>query len=254
MKLVFLGVGDAFDEKRGNTSIGVINETRLLLDCGYLAPDAIWKTFPDPDFFDAIYLSHVHGDHTFGIPPYLTRMWLDRRTKPLKIIANAEVIEKLPAIIDLAYPGITKDYKYLLVYVTAIPGKTIPLNELELSFAPTIHPVKNLAIRIQTGDLAVCYSGDGQITHEAQELYQNADWLIQESFTLEPDPKLSMHGNVRETIKTAEACGIGNIALTHVERNQRDRPTEVLEFANQLAEFAKIYLPDPGDELTLEDS
>ncbi len=254
MKLVFLGVGDAFDERRGNTSIAVISETKLLLDCGYLAPKAIWRQFPDPNFFDAIYLSHLHGDHTFGIPPYLTRLWLDGRTKPLKIIANPEVIEKLPAIIDLAYPGIQKDFQYEVEFIQANLDGSVLLNELELTFAPTVHPVLNYAIRVSTGDLALCYSGDGQITKEAKQLYADADWLIQESFTLEPDPKLQMHGNVRDTIEVAEACGIGNIALTHVERKLRDRANEVESFAKEIAQYANIYLPDPDDELTIEDS
>lgn len=254
MKLVFLGVGDAFDEKRGNTSIGVISETKLLLDCGYLVPKAIWHHFPDPDFFDAIFLSHLHGDHTFGIPPYLTRLWLDGRKKPLKLIGNQEVVEKLPTIIDLAYPGILKDLSYDLELVSAKVDSNVMLNELELSFAETIHPVLNYAVRISTGDLAVCYSGDGQMTRETKQLYADADWLIQEAFTLEPDPKLQMHGNVRETVEVAEACGIGNIALTHVERRLRDQPEAILKFAKGIAQYANIYLPDPADELTVEDS
>lgn len=254
MKLVFLGVGDAFDEKRGNTSIGVLGETKLLLDCGYLAPKAIWSHFPDPDFFDAIYLSHLHGDHTFGIPPYLTRLWLDGRKKPLKLIGNEEVIQKLPSIIELAYPGILKDINYELELIQAEVGQSLLLNEFELTFAESKHPVRNFAIRISTGDLAVCYSGDGQMTRETKQLYADADWLIQEAFTLESEPQLHMHGNVRETVEVAEACGIGNIALTHVERRLRDQPEEILNFAKGIAQYANVYLPNPDDELTVEDS
>ncbi|KKQ21582.1 MAG: Beta-lactamase domain-containing protein, partial [Parcubacteria group bacterium GW2011_GWA2_37_10] len=49
MKIIFLGVGEAFDENIPNNSHLVITErTKLLLDCGMTAAPQVWKFNPDP--------------------------------------------------------------------------------------------------------------------------------------------------------------------------------------------------------------
>ena len=71
LEVVFLGVGEAFDESLPNTSILVrpVEEsgptTTLLLDCGFTAPPLFWREMPEPDALDGIWISHFHGDHCF---------------------------------------------------------------------------------------------------------------------------------------------------------------------------------------------
>src|SRR5712692_6482064 len=106
MKVIFLGVGEAFDENLVNNSHIIHSETKLLLDCGYAIPRHLWKHYPDKDFIDAIYLTHAHADHYLGTPILLARMWEDRREKPLKIISQAGICKDLPVIMEYAYRGL----------------------------------------------------------------------------------------------------------------------------------------------------
>ncbi len=56
MKVIFLGVGEACDERVPNNSHLILSDTKLLLDCGYSAPPQLWKYNPDASFLDAIYI------------------------------------------------------------------------------------------------------------------------------------------------------------------------------------------------------
>ena len=74
MKVVFIGVGEAGDENYPNNSSIILSDTKLLLDCGFAVPQQLWRYNADQDLVDAIYISHMHADHYFGIPVLLIRM------------------------------------------------------------------------------------------------------------------------------------------------------------------------------------
>src|SRR3989344_1524763 len=170
MKLTRLGVGEAFDETLPNNSHLVLSKTNLLLDCGYSIPPQLWRYNSDQSFLDAIYISHLHADHYFGIPVLLTRMWEEKRKKPLAIICQKGAKSQISELIDFAYKDIASKFEFKLDFVEVESKQKIKFNEFGLSFAPTIHSVPNLAIRVETKNKAVCYSGDGQFTEETERL------------------------------------------------------------------------------------
>lgn len=54
MKIIFLGVGEAFDENIPNNSHLIISEkTKVLLDCGLTSAPQMWKFNSDPSYLDA---------------------------------------------------------------------------------------------------------------------------------------------------------------------------------------------------------
>jgi hydroxyacylglutathione hydrolase len=72
IKFNFLGVGSAFSKKYGNTSalVAVENdgiEKRLLIDCGRTTPDDLVNAGYTWADIDAIFISHIHGDHVYGL-------------------------------------------------------------------------------------------------------------------------------------------------------------------------------------------
>ncbi|MCX6765282.1 MAG: MBL fold metallo-hydrolase [Candidatus Nealsonbacteria bacterium] len=104
MKIVFLGVGEAFDDNLPNNSqIVITDKTKMLLDCGFNIPQSLWRYNGDPNFLDAVYISHQHADHYFGLPAVLLRMWEGGRERGLTVICQKSLIDSFQEYMDFAY-------------------------------------------------------------------------------------------------------------------------------------------------------
>jgi ribonuclease BN (tRNA processing enzyme) len=246
MKIVFLGVGEAFDENLDNTSILVDSNTKLLLDCGYSIPRQLWRNYPDRNFLDAIYLSHAHADHYLGVPMLLARMWEENRSKRLKIICHPSIREDILLLIDLAHRGLFVRLPFSVDFVECDPAREIALNELKLSFAATNHSVSNLAIRISWRSKSICYSGDGNFTEESVRMYRGANLLIHEAYTLEE--QMPTHGSCKNVIEMADDIGVKHLALVHVNREVRKRKDEIWDFIGKQTDQVNVMLPEPLEE------
>jgi ribonuclease BN (tRNA processing enzyme) len=68
IKLTFLGTGSAFSKKFGNNSAVVsVGDKNLLIDCGRTTPDDLAKSEFKWSDIDAIFITHLHGDHVYGL-------------------------------------------------------------------------------------------------------------------------------------------------------------------------------------------
>jgi|SRR5579875_1266591 len=68
IKLTFLGTGSSFSKKYGNNSALVtIGDKNLLIDCGRTTPDDLAKSPFTWSDIDAIFITHLHGDHVYGL-------------------------------------------------------------------------------------------------------------------------------------------------------------------------------------------
>jgi ribonuclease BN (tRNA processing enzyme) len=243
MDLEFLGVGEAFDESLPNTSVLLHEPIKLLMDCGYSVPAQVWKRGASGDYLDAVYLSHPHADHYFGLPVVLARMWEDKRTKPLTIISQPGVIQAIRPLLDDAYRGVADLLAYRLEFLEAVPGKTLDYAGVTLEFAPTTHSAPNLAIKLSAAGKTLCYSGDGMYTTESSTLFQGCDLLIHETYTL--DTPMTIHGNVRDVVTMAVERQVGRLALVHLKRTLRGDLTNVLDYAQPLAGHMEVTVPEP---------
>lgn len=241
MEIRILGCGEAFDERLPNTSLLVNWGETLLADCGFSVPPEVWRAAPDPDLIDAVYISHGHADHYFGLPALLTRMWEDGRTKPLVVVSQAEVLERIPQQVELAYPGIAARFGYAVEYRETSPGGPVRIGAATLHFAATRHAAPNCAVRIEAGGRSVCYSGDGMFTDESRALYRGADWLFHEAYSFDPS---AVHGDIEAVIAMASAEGVKKLGLVHVRRTVR-READRLTAAVRRAGGA-VVLPEPG--------
>jgi hypothetical protein len=72
MTLRFLGTGGAFSRRYGTTCSLVTfpNGERWLIDCGRQAPDQLWHVGLDWHKIDGQIVTHVHGDHIFGLEDF----------------------------------------------------------------------------------------------------------------------------------------------------------------------------------------
>ena len=249
MDVLFIGVGEAFDEHLPNTSILIQaypghRPVRILLDCGFTAPFSFWRIAPDPLDLDAVWISHFHGDHFLGLPALLLRFHEERRTRPLHLIGQQELEQHALAAMELAYAGVLSRLGYDLVFHPMAPGGALSLMGLSLACARSEHAKPNLALRLDDGQCAAFYSGDGRPTPETLELAKEAQLVIHESFSLDKD--VPGHGTVPGSIDFARRAGAPFLALTHVQRDVRHSQRAAVLQHMETAKDLHAHLPLPA--------
>ena len=254
MQIKFIGVGEAFDEDLSNTSIwvrtaGNAAKSSILLDCGFTAPPSFWKSCPNQDDLDAIWISHFHGDHFFGLPALLTRFQEMKRAKPVLILGQSTIDKIVPQCVELAYPSVLSKFTYDIRFLTVEPGETVEAAGVTWRSAVNGHAQKDLAVRIESCGKSIFYSGDGLATDESLTLARGVDLVIHEAFRL--DTNITGHGTAESCIDFARRAKARSLALVHIERNERrKRRDDFLRVIGEVTDF-KVMMPEPGDEIEI---
>lgn len=101
MKLTFIGCGSAFNKVQGqnNMILEADNGKKMLIDCGSYCCQALnemgIKESDYADYFDAIYISHAHGDHAGGIEEIAFCTYFNPAAGKIKLYCVNELMGKL---------------------------------------------------------------------------------------------------------------------------------------------------------------
>lgn len=243
MRLTFLGTGEACDPNRANTSLLLETDSDYhLLDCGFTVPHAFFGRCQNPEQLKTLWISHFHGDHFFGVPLLLLRLWEMGRKGVLQIISGVPAEEKIRSAMELAYPNFQQRLQFPVCFTQLKPGETYRYKDLHYMTAATIHSQPSFAVKIEKGNKSFYYSGDGRATAEAEELMQGCDLIVHEAFTLEDNMK--SHGSIASCLSLQEKSGCRNMALVHLARETREGETAL---AKMLCEKKRIYLAADGE-------
>lgn len=251
-RLVFVGTGEAIDPALPNTSLLVCGAQTLLLDCGYAVPHAFWAISSDVDLLDAVWISHGHADHCFGLPALLLWMRLGGRERPLTLLGGPGSRARLEQVLELGYPGSFAPNKcYAIEFVELELGTVGHLGPVELRIAASAHSIANYALRIDAQDQrSVMYSGDGAVTEGTRALAQGVSVLVHECF-FPKRPKERKHGDIDSCFELAKQAGVEHLVLLHFAAEAKQ---EIHARAMELTRTTpglQVLLPAPGDSLSL---
>lgn len=137
--VTILGTNAALPDKSSITSAQVVNirEHLYLVDCGEGTQMKLQQFRIKRNKIEAIFISHLHGDHVFGLPGLITSYAHFQRKKPLHIIGPKGIAELVNTNLRLSESHIEFDlnfheldhsdaasvYEDAMVKVTAFPLK-----------------------------------------------------------------------------------------------------------------------------------
>lgn len=131
MKLTFLGTSSGVPSKQRNVSGCAVSfdntKDWLLVDCGEATQHQLLHTELSPYRLSAILITHLHGDHCYGLPGLLASMAMAKKQAPLTLVAPEKVIAFVKATIT--YTELTLPFELIFIALETLNSR------LELAFA-----------------------------------------------------------------------------------------------------------------------
>lgn len=246
MRVTFVGVGEAFDERLPNTSLLVESgNSSILLDCGFNVSCRLWEHAANPIALDAVYISHFHADHYFGLPALIVRSLEEGRTKRLTILGPSGIESRVKRLMDLAYSNALAKTGFEIFFIECMPGEDFKHGGFRFRFALNDHAIPCLAIRLDAEGKSLYYSGDGKPTDATVDLAEHCDLVVHEAFTF--DEITTGHGDVGTSLEMARKSGAKACALVHMRRTIRHTMLDMIRMAVDTMPEVHGFVPEPGD-------
>jgi len=136
----------------------------------------------DPGAIDAVFLTHFHGDHTLGLPPFvLHRVFVDPR--PVTFVGPEGLEARLEALWEVSWGQdwqLAMKHRFNVAYQVAEPSGTAAGYKYE-SVKLDHGTSGSSGYRIQVDGKVLAYSGDTEATAPLDELVDGADVAIVEA-------------------------------------------------------------------------
>ena len=250
-RLVLLGTrgGPGVDLAHAQTASAiVVDGTPYLIDCGYGAVRQLVASNVGYQHLNSVFFTHLHDDHTADLGALLSFQWTNSKPTPTElygpagtaalvdaavafISANAEirgVDEGRPTRPAALYHGhdvpasdnVVQVYKDDRVAVTAIQNAHYPAR----STARMSH--RSLALRFDSKDRSVVFSGDTAYSENLIKLARGADVLVCEIMDQ------SIHDQMQSRAQAEAAAGHPDNIFRHVAETH-SAPGDVARMATQ---------------------
>ena len=213
MKFTVLGSGAGLPSKDRNTQSFVIDcvleyNEYILIDAGEALQHRILHTHIKPSKIKNIFITHLHGDHIFGLPGFLSsRAFQGGEGIPLKLYGPKGLAEWIETTFRISESTLN----YPLEIIEVEPDMNIRLNNFDVRVIPLSHGIDSYAYIFKEDDKIGELQSDklrelgirpgpvyGEIkagetfTHEGK-VYQTSDFIGE---TIE-GRKISVHGDTR---------------------------------------------------------
>lgn len=116
MDLIFLGTSSGTPTKSRNVSGVALLEDQgkgwYLIDCGEATQHQLLHTPLTLHGLRAVFITHVHGDHCYGLPGLLASAGMARRQEPLEIIAPKAIEGWIRATLEMSQSWLPYELKF----------------------------------------------------------------------------------------------------------------------------------------------
>ncbi len=204
LKVTLLGTGrpDPIIDRFGPATLVEAGNHTLLFDCGRGASQRLWQLKTPLSKINALFLTHLHSDHTVGIPDLWLTGWLPtpfgRRIVPLQVL-GPEGTRAMMSSLKQAYSwdirvrhdgeglpssGIEVDARDITQGVV-YERDGLKVTAFEVDHGGILKPA--FGYRIEYGGKSVVISGDTRPNENLVRFARNADVIIHEVIAARPE-------------------------------------------------------------------
>ncbi|MEB7543452.1 ribonuclease BN [Enterobacter huaxiensis] len=154
MELIFLGTSAGVPTRTRNVTailLDLQHPTRCglwLFDCGEGTQHQLLRTVYNPGKLDKIFITHLHGDHIFGLPGLLCSRSMAGIAHPLTIYGPKGIAEFVETTLRLS--GSWTDYPLEVIEIAE--GQVFDDGVYTVTAWPLNHPVECYGYRIEEHD------------------------------------------------------------------------------------------------------
>jgi len=240
LELLFLGSGSGFAPGGRYYSSFLLNG-RYLFDAGPTSLVHLKRAGVNPHDVDAVFISHFHADHFFGLPLLLLD-YVDHapRERELTIVGPPGIEARLRALLEIGLPGmVTRAWPFAVRYQEAADGVAAEAAGLPYVARRVAHSehLESFGYRVDVGGRALAYSGDSGLCDALVALGQGAVVFVLECSNWEAPPKYHMGlADIRELRRRLGPEPA--FVLTHLDAGTRDIDVENTVLAEEFGKFS----------------
>lgn len=234
MKLTFLGTSAGQATKERNVSalgLQFDEEKRwYLFDCGEGTQRQIIQSSLSVEKLEAIFITHLHGDHYYGLPGLLSTKKLDGSSSALTIYAPQGMKKFLESAIDLS----EENLGYSVSLIEYKFEEEFCFEKFSLKVLPLLHSKESAAFYIKESaqGSSLIIAGDNAQPDILGKYLKNLDLLVHEcTFTQEVYDKMPtkyLHTTARELGITVQKYHVKNLIANHINpRYNKNRTLNV---------------------------
>ena len=154
MQLTFLGTSAGKPTKERNVSaLGLEfdqDNKWYLFDCGEATQHQIMRSRLSVGKLGTIFITHLHGDHYYGLPGLLSTKKLDKALNPLSVHGPKGIRKFIECVLDISFEHLGYDLK-IIEYEA---GETFVFDKFSLKVLPLVHSVESYAFYIKENDIS----------------------------------------------------------------------------------------------------
>ncbi len=247
--VTILGSGAALPtgHRRCSAQVVNINGLKLLLDCAEGTQDGIRRCHLKLQSLGTILISHLHGDHFFGLPGLLSTMHLCGRTEPVTIVAPKGAREVIETTFELTGNHIGYELNFIEMDFTEGLHRVFECQRCTVDAFPLIHSVPTFGFRItevprgSNPARVYTYCCDTVYSEDLVPFMRESSLLCLEctfANELETLATERQHLTAGQAGRLAALAGVRQLLLTHISARYKEPQVladqAIVEFPNTL--------------------
>ena len=254
MKLTILGCHSSTPRPDCYNSSQVLslNKIQILIDCGEGTQKQMKKAGIELKDIDTVLISHLHGDHFYGLIGFLTSHDHNMRTKPITIYGPKGLKEIVSVQLRVTNRSLT--YRLNIIELEEMESlKIVTQPHLSIKTIPLKHRIytNGFLVEYSNNDSSIRYAYCSDTAYEPKiaSMIKGVDWLYHEATFLETHATKAQHTNhstAKQAASIAQKAGAKKLIIGHYSSRYENQENHLREarsiFKNtELSQDLKVF-------------